>query len=203
MRNNQPVNSNEYFLPDGAAIISRTDAKGIITHCNEEFIQASGFTREELIGQAHNLIRHPDMPEEGFRDFWDTIKRGRTWVGMVKNRRKDGSYYWVQASAAPLPDGSGYCSVRTKARPEDVQEAEALYQRMRSGEKIQLYEGAVLPSGRIRKFFTKRGSLRISTQLWLTSLSVLLILMAYPALAYRLGAKTQLVQLLFLIASFG
>ncbi|TSA48338.1 MAG: PAS domain-containing protein, partial [Nitrosomonadales bacterium] len=85
MRNNQPVTKNEYVLRPGAAIISRTDAKGLITDCNEEFIEASGYTREELIGQPHSLVRHPDMPAEGFRDLWDTVSRGRPWVGFVKN----------------------------------------------------------------------------------------------------------------------
>ena len=79
MRNNQPVTNQEYVLREGAAIISRTDSKGRIVDCNLEFIEASGYTRDELIGQPHNMVRHPDMPEEAFRDFRDTLKRGRPW----------------------------------------------------------------------------------------------------------------------------
>ncbi len=86
MRNNQPVTQREYPLRDGATIISWTDAKGKITFANDDFIETSGFTREELIGQSHNIVRHPDMPTEAFRDLWETLKAGHPWVGMVKNR---------------------------------------------------------------------------------------------------------------------
>jgi aerotaxis receptor len=163
VRNNQPVTNNEYELHDGAVIISRTDAKGIITDCNEEFVVASGYTREELLGQPHNLIRHPDMPAEGFRDLWDTIKRGRPWVGLVKNRRKNGDYYWVRATATPLPDGSGYSSVRCKPARAEIQGADALYKKMRDGAPIRLQEGYLKSSGPLN-FFSR---LRISQRLWL------------------------------------
>jgi PAS domain S-box-containing protein len=88
MRNNQPVTQQEFVLPEGVAIISRTDTKGIITDCNTEFIGISGYSREELMGQPHNLVRHPDMPPAAFQDLWDTLKRRRPWSGYVKNRRK-------------------------------------------------------------------------------------------------------------------
>lgn len=87
MRNNQPVTDKEYVLRDGAAIISRTDGKGLIVDCNEEFIEASGFTWDELIGKPHNMVRHPDMPSAAFHDFWDTLKRGRhgpAWSRIVE-----------------------------------------------------------------------------------------------------------------------
>jgi aerotaxis receptor len=163
VRNNQPVTNNEYELHDGAVIISRTDAKGIITECNEEFVIASGYSREELLGQPHNLIRHPDMPAEGFRDLWDTIKRGRPWVGIVKNRRKNGDYYWVRATATPLPDGGGYSSVRCKPTRAEIQGADALYKKMCGGSPIHLQEGHLKPSG-LLSFFSR---LRISQRLWL------------------------------------
>jgi len=203
MRNNQPVTKNEYVLRPGAAIISRTDAKGLITDCNEEFIEASGYTREELIGQPHSLVRHPDMPAEGFRDLWDTVSRGRPWVGFVKNRRKNGDFYWVRASATPLPDGSGYTSVRTKPVRADIQAAEALYQRMRNGEKIRLHEGHVRPSGLFTRMFGMFGNLRIASQLWLMAGLVSLLLVASPALAYLSDADMQITQELALIAGVG
>jgi len=178
MKNNQPVTNNEYVLRDGAAIISRTDARGIITDCNEEFIEASGYPREELIGQPHNLVRHPDMPPEGFQDLWDTLKRGRPWVGLVKNRRKNGDYYWVRASATPLADGSGYTSVRTKPTRAEIEVAEALYKRMRQGGNIRLWEGYVLPSGPVSGVFGFFGRLTISGQLWLLAWLVSLLLLA-------------------------
>jgi PAS domain S-box-containing protein len=146
MRVNQPVTNQEYILRDGSIIISRTDAKGQITDCNDDFLEASGFSREEVIGKPHNLIRHPDMPPEAFRDLWDTLKRGRPWSGLVKNRRKNGDCYWVRATATPLADGSGYVSVRFKPGREEVNAAESLYREMRDNAGIRLNEGQVMGS---------------------------------------------------------
>jgi len=136
MRTNLPITQQEYVLPDGATIVSRTDLKGRITYVNDEFLVSSGFTEQELIGQAHNILRHPDMPEEAFADMWRTLQAGRPWTGMVKNRRKNGDHYWVVANATPLREGSsvvGYMSVRTKAQREQVEAAETLYRRFREG----------------------------------------------------------------------
>jgi aerotaxis receptor len=130
MRKNLPVIQQEYSLEPGAAIISRTDLKGRIVSCNDEFVLASGFERAELIGQPHNIVRHPDMPEEAFRDLWQTIVSRRPWSGIVKNRRKNGGYYWVKATVTPLSDGSGYMSVRVQASREEIAAAESLYARM-------------------------------------------------------------------------
>lgn len=147
MRNNQPVTQQEYPVRENCSIVSHTDLKGRITYVNNDFLEYAGFTQEELIGQAHNIIRHPDMPEEAFRDLWATLKSGRAWRGMVKNRRKNGDHYWVNATATPLPDGSGYMSVRTKPSADEVTAAEALYARMRAGEKFQISGGRVIPPG--------------------------------------------------------
>lgn len=147
MRNNQPVTQTEYAIPDGAAIISRTDREGKITDCNDEFIAASGFAYDELIGQPHNIVRHPDMPSEAYRDMWDTLSRGRPWSGIVKNRRKNGDFYWVKATATPLADGSGYMSVRIKATRSEISGAEALYAQMRRDPSIRLQEGQLAPRG--------------------------------------------------------
>jgi hypothetical protein len=95
-------------------------------------------TREELIGQPHNVIRHPDMPPEVFRDLWHTIQSGHPWQGIVKNRRKNGDHYWVKATVAPLPDGSGYMSIRLKASPEEIAAAQALYARLNADPSLQL-----------------------------------------------------------------
>jgi len=102
MRINQPVSNQAYVLHPEQTLVSVTDTKGRITYCNESFIEASGFSKHELLGQPHNLVRHPDMPEEAFRDMWDTIQAGLPWSGLVKNRRKNGDYYWVQANATPM-----------------------------------------------------------------------------------------------------
>jgi aerotaxis receptor len=99
MRDNQPVSQREYSFPSGASLLSVTDPKGRIVFCNSAFIEVSGFSRDELLGQPHNLVRHPDMPAEAFRDMWETIQSGMPWTGLVKNRRKNGDHYWVQANA--------------------------------------------------------------------------------------------------------
>lgn len=142
MRINQPVTQREYPVRDDCAIISHTDEKGRITYFNNDFVEYSGFTPEELMGQPHNIVRHPDMPPEAFRDLWATLKAGRPWQGLVKNRRKDGDHYWVKATATPKP-GGGYMSVRLKPTRQEVAEADALYARMRAGEKIALEGGKV------------------------------------------------------------
>jgi len=134
MRTNLPVTGQEYPFPTGQTLVSTTDTKGRILYCNPMFITVSGYTREELLGQPHNLIRHPDMPEEAFRDMWATIASGRPWSAPVKNRRKDGDHYWVMANATPLlEDGQpvGYMSVRTEATRAQIEDAERLYAAMR------------------------------------------------------------------------
>ncbi len=134
MRINHPVNHHEYPFPPGETLVSTTDLKGRILYVNPAFITVSGFTRDELLGQPHNLIRHPDMPEEAFRDLWASIASGQPWSALVKNRRKDGSFYWVMANVTPLMQGDrplGYMSVRTEPTREQVQQAEALYAAMR------------------------------------------------------------------------
>lgn len=135
MRINLPVTENGYVFPADQTLISITDLKGRITYCNMNFITVSGYTRAELLGQPHNLIRHPDMPEEAFRDMWETIQDGYPWSGVVKNRRKNGDYYWVRANATPMRDGErivGYLSVRTRALDAEIQGAEQLYAKMRA-----------------------------------------------------------------------
>ncbi|HYD96301.1 MAG TPA: methyl-accepting chemotaxis protein [Noviherbaspirillum sp.] len=141
MRKNLPVRNEEYLLRDGLAIVSKTDLKGKITYVNPYFIEVSGFTEEELLGAPHNLVRHPDMPPEAFGDLWDTLKAGKPWTGLVKNRRKNGEYYWVVANVTPVREGEravGYMSVRTKPSREQVAAAEALYAAMRAGQARHL-----------------------------------------------------------------
>ena len=93
MRVNLPVSETEYPISDDTLILSTTDTKGRITFVNPTFIEVSGYTEEELIGKAHNIVRHPDMPPEAFEDLWKTLKAGLLWTGLVKNRRKNGDYY--------------------------------------------------------------------------------------------------------------
>jgi len=134
MRRNLHVTQREYPFPRGQSLISVTDLKGRIVYCNSAFVETSAYTRDELLGQPHNIVRHPDMPAEAFRDLWETIGAGLPWSGVVKNRRKNGDHYWVQANATPMTDGErvvGYLSVRSEPTREAVQAAEQLYATMR------------------------------------------------------------------------
>jgi aerotaxis receptor len=135
MRKNLPVTQHAYDFPADQTLISVTDLKGRITYCNANFVAVSGFTREELMGQPHNIVRHPDMPSEAFRDLWETVESGQPWTALVKNRRKNGDHYWVRANATPVRNGDrivGYLSVRTKPDAEEVAEAERIYARLRA-----------------------------------------------------------------------
>src|SRR5574343_370963 len=170
MKINNPVTQQEYSLSDDVAIISHTDHQGRILFCNDDFVAASGFTREELIGQDHNIVRHPDMPAEAFRDMWATLQAGRPWSGIVKNRRKNGDHYWVRATATPQADGKGYMSVRIKASRQEIQQAEALYQRMRSNSRITLNEGRLHSSSWFAAIGQHFARWHVSTRLYLMSL---------------------------------
>ncbi|WP_280553067.1 methyl-accepting chemotaxis protein [Halomonas sp. 25-S5] len=149
MRNNQPVTQQEYPLHDEHFLISRTDLKGRITYANPAFIEVSGFSHDELLGAPHNLVRHPDMPEAAYQNLWDTLEAGESWKGLVKNRRKNGDHYWVEASVSPIVEDDqvvGYASVRVKPNPLDVEKAEKAY--------------ALIREGKGSRFALERGQLR-------------------------------------------
>jgi aerotaxis receptor len=136
MRNNQPVTQREYRFAAADRLISGTDTKGNITYCNNAFAEVSGFTKEELIGQPHNMIRHPDMPPAVFKEMWQTISSGHVWMGLVKNRRKDGDHYWVSAFVTPVFEANnvvGFESVRVLPTRDEVARAETAYTRVRDG----------------------------------------------------------------------
>ncbi len=142
MRNNQPVTNHEVTFAAEQKLISSTDMQGIIRHCNQAFVDVSGFSREELIGQPHNIVRHPDMPEVAYQNMWKHLKAGRPWMGMVKNRCKNGDFYWVNAYITPLIEHGktiGYESVRISPSRSDVLRAEALYRKLREGKARTAY----------------------------------------------------------------
>ncbi|MEK8052548.1 methyl-accepting chemotaxis protein [Ideonella sp. DXS22W] len=152
MRDNGPVSQREYLLPEGSTLVSCTDLQSYIRYCNPAFIEVSGYSREELLGQPHNLIRHPDMPAEAFRDMWATLKAGEPWTALVKNRRKNGDHYWVRANVTPVLENgavTGYMSVRTVPTRAEVQSAERLYERMRAdgGRTLKLHKGDLAVAG--------------------------------------------------------
>ncbi|HHO59221.1 MAG TPA: PAS domain S-box protein [Thiotrichales bacterium] len=120
----------ETAFPDGCLIVSRTDLNGVITHVNKSFVTMSGFTEEELIGQPHYILRHPDMPPAAFAGLWETVQKKEKWHGYVKNLRKDGGYYWVYATVIPnVRNGEivSYTSVRRKPSARKVAECIELY----------------------------------------------------------------------------
>ncbi|OYU29431.1 MAG: chemotaxis protein [Burkholderiales bacterium PBB2] len=191
MRSNLPITQQEYLLREGMTIVSRTDLKGRITYINEDFIEASGFTEAELIGQPHNLVRHPDMPEEAFADLWATLKAGRPWTGMVKNRCKNGDFYWVVANATPVREGDsvvGYMSVRTRPSREQIQAAEQLYRRFKDGQAQGwvIRDGVGVRSGLADRLGQRLAGFSLPTKAALNSLLLLLgALLLGLALAQR------------------
>ena len=137
MKLNEPVTNKEVPFPKNTILVSKTDRKGIITYANPAFVAISGFAEEELIGRNHNLVRHPDMPAEAFKDLWDTVHAGQTWTGIVKNRAKNGDFYWVRANVTPVPLENGeveYMSVRTEPTAAEKLGAEKLYAQVRGGQ---------------------------------------------------------------------
>ena len=152
MKRNEPVTGRAYVLRDDATLMSTTDTRGHIQYANAAFIEASGFSREELQGQPHNIVRHPDMPAEAFADMWASLKAGLPWTALVKNRRQDGDHYWVRANASPvIRQGQtvGYLSVRTKPTDAETQQAEALYKDLREGRAGQrrIHKGLLIRTG--------------------------------------------------------
>lgn len=142
-----PTNGIERHLSPKVPIVTKTDLKGKITYANPAFVEISGFTQEELLGQPHNVVRHPDMPREAFQDLWDVVKTDQPWRGIVKNRCKDGGFYWVDAYVTPLTENGkkiGYMSVRSRPTEDQKRSAEALYADVRKG-------AVAFPSTQIKK----------------------------------------------------
>ena len=165
MKINLPVSQVEHPFPKGKYIVSRTDLKGITTYGNDTFFEISGFPREEVIGKNHNIVRHPDMPPSAFAWLWNTIKDGRPWRGVVKNRCKNGDYYWVDALVVPVRKDSetiGYMSVRTEPTRGQVAAAEPLYKSLKES-------AAIIPEPSAWQ--------RVSLRSKLTGLAVALILL--------------------------
>jgi len=151
MKTNMPVTNVEYSLKESDSIVSKTDLKGMITDINEDFLRVSGFTKAELIGFPHNIVRHPDMPPEAFADMWKALKENRPWTGLVKNRCKNGDFYWVLANATPFYENdqlAGYMSVRSKPSRDQVNAADAAYRLFKEGKagNLKIQDGKVVKS---------------------------------------------------------
>jgi methyl-accepting chemotaxis protein len=134
MKINMPVTQREQILKDSISIVSKTDVKGMITYVNRDFVEVSGFSENELLGVNHNIVRHPDMPPEAFADLWQTVKTGNPWIGIVKNRCKNGDHYWVDACVSAIREGGeivGFISVRRKATSEQIEGAMEFHRAIR------------------------------------------------------------------------
>jgi len=185
MRTNLPVTGVEKNLRDDDLIVSKTDLKGRITYVNRDFIEISGFTEAELIGEPHNIVRHPDMPVEAFKDLWDTLAEGRPWTGYVKNRCKNGDHYWVLANAAPIVENghvTGYISVRRRPDPRVVARVEEVYRLFREKKqgKLKIRYGQAVKGGRLGL-----ANIGIGAKLWGLMALVLAVTLLAIGLAWN------------------
>ncbi|MDM5271228.1 PAS domain-containing protein [Sulfurovum sp. zt1-1] len=136
MQRPEPI--DEEFKFEQGLIVSSTDQKGIITYANRKFCEIANYSRGELVGKNHNIVRHPDMPKAAFQELWDTIKSGKEWTGVVKNLRKDGKYYWVYSHITPIEkDGEivGYTAARRPASQTEINEIIPVYKELLEKEK--------------------------------------------------------------------
>ncbi|MBT7306875.1 MAG: PAS domain-containing protein, partial [Gammaproteobacteria bacterium] len=169
MKNNQPVTQVETPIPEGETLVSKTDLKGTILSANDIFIKISGFSQAELYNKNHNVVRHPDIPPRVFEDLWETLKAGRPWSQVVKNRCKDGSHYWVQANACPILENDkvvGYTSYRTPINDEQTKQAvEAAYRGIAEG-RLKIEGGKIYTS---TQFALRKLRLCSHLPLWIKS----------------------------------
>jgi len=177
MKTNLPVTQAEVPVGPDVIIVSKTDLKGLITYCNQSFLDISGYSEAELIGKNHNIVRHPDVPAAAFQDLWDTIRAGRPWVGLVKNRAKNGDFYWVKAHVTPIFDKGEiveYMSVRRSISKQEQQAADELYGVINRGE---------LPGPPLSQRLNFISRMKISQQMGLVGLIFLMLLAAFLGLA--------------------
>lgn len=201
MRKNLPVTNTEYPVSDETLIVSKTDLKGKLTYFNDDFVAAAGFTSAELMGQPHNIVRHPEMPPEAFDNLWTTLKAGKPWLGAVKNRRKNGDFYWVLATASPIRENGevkGFTSIRTKLPPDQRALAEEVYAAIRE----QRRHSYRIDAGIIRRrsafdyfaFFTRSLKARLVTMM---TIQVLFLLAVGVPAAFVSGGAWSLAVLTF------
>ena len=194
MRMNLPVTEHERTFSSDQRLISTTDLNSRITYCNDAFVAISGFTYDELVGQPHNLVRHPDMPPAVFGHMWETIKQGKPWMGVVKNRAKNGDYYWVSAYVTAIYEQgriSGYESVRSVPTREQIRRAEALYARLRA-DRAAVPWAARLGHGLAHGWpLIAAGLVSAGGYLWLPAYAALGVLMASLLLAWYLVEHRQ------------
>ncbi|MDO8907300.1 MAG: PAS domain-containing methyl-accepting chemotaxis protein [Pseudohongiella sp.] len=172
-------------------LVSTTDLKSYIKYANNEFVKISGFDEAELLGSPHSKVRHPDMPKEAFKALWSTVESGRPWMGMVKNRCKNGDYYWVDAYVTPVIENGqsvGFQSVRVRPDDQHVANAESLYRKMRSGASVRL--NAII-GWRQRQLLVQATSVAVMLGLMLVPDMAIGVKLALAALAAVIGVGTN------------
>jgi len=174
MKINLPITQVECYFNETEVLVSETDTRGITTTANAAFCKVAGYSEAELVGKNHNVVRHPDMPAEAFADLWRTVKAGKQWSGIVKNRCANGDFYWVKATVSPVYNAAtliGYRSVRKVPSRSEVSAAEGLYQRIKGGEKISL--DTLAQRRQAAGILGRFPLLRIWTPIFLFSLGIL------------------------------
>ncbi|WP_374377565.1 methyl-accepting chemotaxis protein [Dongia sp.] len=180
MRLNEPITDREVIVDADRPIVSRTDAGGRITFVNQAFIDISGFSEDELMGKPHNILRHPHMPKEAFADLWRACKRGDSWTGLVKNRTKDGDFYWVRANVSPVYQEDkivGYLSIRSRPSREEVTAAGNAYALFQKGQAkgLRVEDGKVVKDSKLSDFLARFKSFRVEV---FAALAVLMLTLA-------------------------
>ncbi len=205
MRNNQPITQNEYPFPETMLLVSETDTSGNIIKCNDSFELISGFSRDELIGSPHNMVRHPDVPSEVFKDMWQTLQKGLPWSQVIKNRRQNGDYYWVRANVTPTYDESGelkgFLSVREAVSEADKKQAEALYGDLSNGKKTLHHGDVETPATKFKHLVSMLG---LPNQLVLIILlfAILPMWISHQAFDYNAIAMLTGISVLVLFLSY-
>lgn len=193
MQTSLPLSNKEYVLSDSESIVLKTDLDGNITYVNQDFIDISGFSEAELLGSPQSIIRHPDMPPEPFADLLRTLKSGKAWTGLLKNRCKNGDHYWIEVNAAPILENRrivGYTSIRVKPSREQVQAAERAYREIKAGNKqLEMVEGEAVRRSFFRRFNLLKN-LSIKTKISMSS-GVLACLFAANIIATGNGSNKQ------------
>jgi PAS domain S-box-containing protein len=183
VRDNGAVSGHEIELRDDQIIISRTDVRGQIVYVNPDFTEISGYSETELLGQPHNVVRHPDMPREVFADLWSDLNAGRPWVGLIKNRCKNGDAYWVEAHISPILDNgviSGFMSMRRKATPIQIAEAEKNYATLRASntlDKSVFLHGRLIKTNWQKALLTRFNNASLTSKFILSSLIAAIIVL--------------------------
>lgn len=205
MKRNTPVTQKEYLLKDGMTLMSTTDTYSHISYANSAFIAASGYEEDQLTGEPHNIIRHPDMPPAAFADMWFTIQQGESWTGLVKNRRQNGDHYWVRANVTPVYHQerlTGYISVRNIPLRDEIDASEKLYAAVNENtlKGHRFYKGVLVRRG-LLSFLSIFKWISVATRIHLAMVISLLAVLALEIMPVMLPVKMAVTLIIFILLS--